>query len=264
MNEFDNIRLTVKRPRADISLSRPGKHNALNPEMIEELHEALSVLERQEDILFVVFSGEGPSFCAGADLNWLAGSVIRERSQIRYEYERLAELLRRIVFYPKITLAAAHKHVIGGGNGLLAACDYTVAEETTTFAFSEVRLGVVPATIMPFVAKRVTIRDLRKLMFSGVRFAAREGHLIGLVDFIAAGNGRMKVVDELIKELGSVSPNALKACKQLILKVDSGEVGLQSGQYTASVLADLIHTGESREGIQAFLEKRKPDWIHQK
>jgi len=264
MGEFKNIKFSVTGDRATILLNRPGKHNALNPGMIEELHEALSELEQKDDLLFVVLSGEGPSFCAGADLDWLAGSVARQKEQIRQEYERLAELLKRIAFYPKITIAAAHENVLGGGNGLLAACDFTVAEETTSFAFSEVKLGIIPATIMPFAAKRVSVRNLRKLMFSGERFGANEAHLIGLIDFIAPVNERMKVVGNLISELELVAPNALKACKQLLLKVESGELGLQDGEYTASVLAGLIHTEEGREGLQAFLEKRKPAWIHQK
>lgn len=262
MSQLKNLKLTINGNRADIFLNRPGKHNALNPEMIEELHEVLSELEHKEDLLFIVFSGEGPSFCAGADLDWLAGSATREKSQTRHEYERLAELLKRIAFYPKITIVAAHKNVLGGGNGLLAVCDFAVAEASTSFAFSEVKLGIIPATILPFVAKRVTARNLRKLMFSGEQFGTGEAHLIGLIDFIAPVNERMKVVGKLISELELVAPNALKACKQLLLKVESGELGLQDGEYTASVLAGLIRTEEGREGLQAFLEKRKPAWIH--
>ena len=264
MSEYHHVKLRISGNRADIFLNRPGKHNALNPAMIEELHDALRVAEQEKDVLFVVFSGEGPSFCAGADVDWLAGSAVREESQVIREYERLAELLIRITFYPKITVAAVHHHVLGGGNGLLAACDFTIAEETASFAFSEVKIGIIPATIMPFVAKRVAVRDLRKLMFSGARFVAGEAHLIGLIDFIAAGNGRMKVADQLIGELGSVSPNALKACKQLILKAELGEIGLNSGQYTASVLAKLIRSEEGQEGLRAFLEKRDPDRTSQK
>lgn len=264
MSEFENLRLKIDGNRADIILNRPGKHNAINPEMIRELHEVVSELEQRDDLLFVLLSGEGPSFCAGADLEWFAGSINREHLQIRQEYEQLAVLLEKLVYLPQITIAVAHQNVLGGGNGLLAACDFAVAEEVTSFAFSEVKLGIIPATILPFVARRVASRNLRKLMFSGERFGAAEAHLIGLIDFIAETNGRMNVADKLIDELGSVSPGALKACKQLILKVDSGEVGLQSGTYTASVLAGLIHTEEAREGLQAFLERRNPVWIHQK
>jgi methylglutaconyl-CoA hydratase len=264
MQALKNIKFVINGNRADVILSRPEKHNALNPEMIGELHEAINELEQRDDLLFMVLSGEGPSFCAGADLEWFAASVDREPVQIRREYEQLAELFRKIVCLPQITIGVAHQHVLGGANGLLAACDFAVAEEVTFFAFSEVKLGIIPATIMPFVAKRVASRHLRKLMFSGERFGASEAHLIGLIDFVTGTNDRMKIANKLIDELRSVSPGALKACKQLILKVDSGEVGLQSGAYTASVLAGLMHSADAREGLQAFLEKRDPVWINQK
>jgi len=264
MREQTNIRFTTGGNRADIVLDRPEKHNALNPEMIGELDEVISELEHRDDILFVVLSGSGPSFCAGADLEWFAGSVTREQLQIRQEYEQLADLLRKIVYLPQVTIAVVHQNVLGGGNGLMAACDFAVAEEATSFAFSEVKLGIIPATIMPFVARRVATGHLRKLMFSGERFGAAEAHLIGLADFIAGTNESMKIADKLVSELRLVSPGALKACKRLILKVDSGEIGLQSGAYTASVLAELMHTGEAGEGLQAFLEKRNPAWIQSK
>lgn len=261
MSEFRNIRLTIRGNRADLLLCRPGKHNAINPEMTEELHEALSELEQRNDVLFVVLAGEGPSFCAGADLEWFAGSVNREQSLVRLEYERLALLLRRFFMLPQVTFAVAHQHVAGGGNGLLAVCDFTVADETTSFVFSEVRLGIIPAIIMPFVGKRMGMRHLRKLIFSGQRFGAAEAQLTGLIDFIAGGNGQMKLVDGLISELEAVSPAALRASKQLLLKVDAGEVGPDHGEYTASVLTELIYSEQGREGLRAFLEKRRPDWI---
>ncbi|MDD4191920.1 MAG: enoyl-CoA hydratase-related protein, partial [Mangrovibacterium sp.] len=193
MNEYKNIKLGISGNRAAISLNRPAKHNALNPEMIRELAEAAAGLEQRDDLLFVVLSGEGPSFCAGADLEWFAGSIHRDQEQIRQEYELLAELLEKLVCLPQITIGVAHQNVLGGGNGLLAACDFAVAEEATSFAFSEVKLGIIPATIMPVVAKRVNSRNLRKLMFSGERFGAAEAHLIGLIDFIAGAGESMKM-----------------------------------------------------------------------
>ncbi len=264
MKEYKTIKLIIKGNRADIVLNRPSKHNALNPEMIGELVEVINDLGQRNDLLFVVLSGEGPSFCAGADLEWFAGSVNRDELELRGEYELLGGLLKSLFSLPQITIGVAHQNVLGGGNGLLAACDFAVAEEPASFAFSEVKLGIIPATIMPFVVRRVSTRDLRKLMFSGQRFGSAEAQLIGLADFISPANEGMKMAGKLIGELSSVSPMALIACKQLILKVDSGEVGLHSGEYTASVLAALMHTEEAREGLQAFLEKRNPAWIRQK
>ena len=260
MKELKKIKLILNDSRATILLNRPSKHNALDPGMIEELHLAFNEVEQNDHIRFIVLAGEGISFCAGADIEWLSEAVRRERTENWQEYLSLAELLKKIARSLKITIAAAHRNALGGANGLLAACDFTIAEESTNFAFGEVKLGIVPAMILPFVARRVSTQNLKKLMFSGEPFRAGEAHLIGLIDFIAPDDSRMQLVDKLISELNLVSPNALKVCKQLILKVDSGELGIESSEYTAAILAELVHSEEGREGLQAFLEKRKPVW----
>ncbi len=260
MSTYQNIMLQVDDDRATISFNRPEQHNALNPALIEELHAALDELEQMPEVNYLVFAGEGKSFCAGADISWFANAVNREKAENWQEYLNMADLLKKIYNYPKITIAAAHKNVLGGANGILAACDFAIAEKATAFAFGEVKLGIIPATILPFVAKRLNSQNLKKLMFSGQRIWASEAHAIGLIDFIANDGQRFDSVDQLINELKQVSPNAVKACKQLILKVDSGEVNTDSSEYTAAVLADLVHSDEGQEGLRAFLEKRKPDW----
>ncbi len=264
MKNFQYIKLARNGNRIDLRLSRPKLHNAIIPEMVEEIHHALEEIEKLDELQFVVISGEGNSFCAGADINWFSGAVNCDKSESFQEYLRLAELLKRLAQFPKITIAAVHKNVKGGGNGLLAACDFSIAEESTSFAFSEINMGIIPATILPFVAKRVSTQNLKKLMFSGEAFWALEARLIGLVDFIADDGNLMKTVEKLVGELSVMPPNALKACKNLILKIDSGEVGIESSEYTAAALANLVYSDEGQEGLRAFLEKRKPDWIHQR
>ncbi|PTN08703.1 enoyl-CoA hydratase-related protein [Mangrovibacterium marinum] len=260
MKEFKNIIVQIDNNKATILLNRPKQHNALNPELISDMHEALEELEGNDQVHFVVFAGEGRSFCAGADISWFANAVNREKSENWQEYLQMADLLKKIYNYPKVTIAAAHKNVLGGANGLVAACDFAVAEKSTAFAFGEVKLGIIPATILPFVAKRLSTQNLKKLMFSGERIWTAEAQTIGLVDFVAEDGRRWEVVNKLISELQQVSPNALKACKNLVLKVDSGEVNTDSSEYTAAVLAELVESEEGQEGLRAFLEKRKPDW----
>jgi len=257
---YKNIVLGLEGDRATVSLNRPRQHNALNPELISDLHEVFDALAENEQVRFVVLTGEGPSFCAGADISWFANAVNRERSENWQEYLHMADLLKKIYHFPKITIAALHRNVLGGANGLAAACDFVVAEQSAVFAFGEVKLGIIPATILPFVAKRVSTQNLKKLMLSGERIRAVEAQVVGLVDFMAEEGQRLKVVAKLIAELRLVSPNAVKACKQLILKVDSGEVTTESSEYTAAVLADLVESEEGQEGLRAFMEKRKPDW----
>lgn len=260
MKNWKNIQLKIDDSRADIILNRPEVHNALNPEVIEELHEALDVVVKNENVLFVVFSGEGKSFCAGADIKWFASAVDKTKPDNWQEYLRMAELLKAIYQFPKITIAAVHRNVLGGANGIVAACDFAIAEQSTAFAFGEVKLGIIPATIMPFIAKRVSTQTMKKLMYSGDRFWASEAQLIGLIDFLADDGKLMGVVDRLIEGLKTSSPKALQACKQLLQKTDTGEINVESSEYTAAILADLIHSGEGQEGLRAFLEKRKPDW----
>ncbi len=260
IKELTCVKLELDGDTATIALNRAARHNAIDPVMIDELDSVFKELEQDNRILFILLRGEGPSFCAGADIKWFAGAALRDKSENRKEYLKLAELLERIFLSSKITIAAVHGNALGGGNGLLAACDFVVAEESAHFAFGEVKLGIVPATILPFVAKRVSVQNLKKLMFSGDPFGAREAFQIGLVDFIAPAGHASQIVAELLSGLRKVSPNALKTCKKLITKVGSGEVGTGSSEYTAAVLAELVHSKEAREGLQAFLEKRSPDW----
>ena len=262
MKNFQYIKLARKGNRADLRLNRPKLHNAIIPEMVEEIHYALEEIQKSDKLRFLVISGEGNSFCAGADINWFSGAVNCDKSESFQEYLRMAELLKRLALFPLVTIAAAHKNVKGGGNGLLAACDFSIAEESTSFAFSEINLGIIPATILPFVAKRVSTQNLKKLMFSGEAFWALEARLIGLVDFIADDGNLMKTVDGLIGELSVMPPNALKACKNLIMNIDSGEVSIDNSEFTAASLANLVYSNEGMEGLRAFLEKRKPDWTH--
>lgn len=260
MENWKNIKLELGDKRANLILSRPQVHNAINPELIEEMHEALKIIAERDEIQFLVLSGEGKSFCAGADIAWFAGAVDKSKADNWQEYLRMAELLKALHELPKVTIAAAHRNVLGGANGLVAACDFVVAERSTAFAFGEVKLGIVPATITPFVACRVSVQNMRKLMFSGDRFWATEAQLVGLVDFLAEDGKMEQVVDQLIDGLKDSSPNALRACKKLLLKVGSGELTVESSEHTAAVLAELIESDEGQEGLRAFLEKRKPDW----
>ena len=260
MNNLNYISLNIEGNLARLTLDRPEKHNAIFPELIKEIRTALSDLQKRTEISFLVLSGAGASFCSGADIDWFSKSVEQSKIENWEEYLEFAELLKQLNEQPQITIAAVHKNVLGGGSGLMAACDFAVAERSTAFAFTELKLGLIPATIMPFVAKRISVQNMKKLFFSAERFWASEAQLIGLVDFLSDDGKLMSTVDELIGGLSSVSPGALKACKKLIGKVTTGEVGVNSSEYTATVLADMVHSDEGQEGMRAFLEKRIPDW----
>lgn len=257
---WTNILLKIEGDRADIKLNRPEFHNAINPELIAEFGEAIDEVSNMDDIRFLIISGEGKSFCAGADINWFASAREKTKMDNWQEYLQFPELLKKIYKFPKITISAIHGNVQGGGNGLVAACDFAIAENSAVFAFGEVKLGIVPATIMPFVAKKVSIQNLKKLMYSGSSINTEEAQKIGLVDYIAEKGKLMYVVDEFIASLRTSAPNAVQICKRLLLSTETGEVNIESTEYTSSVLADLVHSEEGLEGLQAFLDKRKPVW----
>jgi methylglutaconyl-CoA hydratase len=258
------IKLKTKNNRADLILNRPEKHNALNPEVLKEFQEALDWISEEKDIHFLVISGKGKSFCAGADIKWFASAKEKTKQENREEYQQIPELLKTLYKIPQITVAAVHGNVLGGANGIISACDFVVAEESANFAFGEIKLGIIPATIMPFVARRLSSQSMKKMMFTGERFSAAEARQSGLVDFTTPDKNLTLVVEQLIGKLNLASPHALRACKQLIINIDSGKITTKNSEYTANLLAELAHSKQGMEGLTAFLEKRQPDWVKQK
>lgn len=254
------IELKIEGNRADLILNRPEKHNALNPEVLMELQELLDWISEEKAIHFLVISGKGKSFCAGADINWFASAKDKPKQENWEEYLQIPELLKTLYEIPQITIAAVHGNVLGGANGIISACDFVIAEESANFAFGEIKLGIIPATILPFVAKRLSAQTLKKVMFTGRTFLADEAHQIGLVDFTSEDGNLQYDIEQLINKLKLASPDALRACKQLIIDIDSGKITTKNSEYTANILAELANSEQGREGLSAFLEKRKPDW----
>ena len=258
------IEVKTEGNRTDLILNRPEKHNALNPEFLSELHEALNLISGNEEIHFLVISGKGKSFCAGADIKWFSSAKEKSKQKNREEYLQIPEVLQTLYEMPQITIAAVHGNVLGGANGIISACDFVVAEESANFAFGEIKLGIIPATIMPYVARRLSSQSMKKVIFTGERFSAAEALQSGLVDFTTADKNLTIVVEQLIGKLMLASPNALRACKQLMRNIASGEITVKNSEYTASLLTELTDSEQGREGLSAFLEKRKPDWVKQK
>ena len=243
-----------------INLNRPGQHNALVPELLTELNQALDEIAVMEETLFVVLSGKGRSFCAGADLNWFAGSDERSAEQNAAQYKMLADVLLKLFQLPQVTIAAAHGNVFGGGIGLLATCDFVLAEPTTRFMFSEVKLGLLPATILPFVARRLSTQNLRKWILTGSMFNAPEAAQAGLVDLIS-GEGQLEAsLYAFMASFEAASPSAIKMAKGMIHQVALGGIDIYATEKTSAVLAQALMSADGQEGIRAFLETRKPLW----
>jgi methylglutaconyl-CoA hydratase len=256
---FQTIRMELEGKVARITFARPEVHNAFNADMIAELAGAFDQLKAEPDVRVVVLTGEGESFCAGADINWM-------REIIDYSYEQnlsesllLAEALHKLYTLPKPTVAMVNGTAIGGGNGFLSACDIAVAAEEARFGLSEVKIGLVPAAISPFVIRKIGESKAREYFLTGKRIPAVKAQEIGLVNQVVPREKLDGAVGELVDLLLTSGPEALANCKELIFQVP--RLSLEEvKEYTARMIANLRISEEGQEGMASFLEKRKPKW----
>lgn len=256
---FSSLRVEREGPVARVTLSRPEVRNAFDDRLIEELTRAFAESGADPAIRVVVLAGDGPSFCAGADIQWMrkAGGYSREENEA--DAERMARMLRGIDACPKPVVALAHGAAIGGGVGLVAAADIAIAAEGTVFSLAEVKLGILPSVISPYVLRSIGPRAARDLFLTGDRFDAAEAHRIGLVHrVVPAGEleaaGRRKVASLLTS-----GPEAVGMAKELIEKV-TGRSPEDAMALTVRTIAERRASSEAKEGLTAFLEKRKPSW----
>jgi methylglutaconyl-CoA hydratase len=260
MAHYDNIRIGIKGPVASLTLHREKVHNALNMDMIRDLSGAFKELDENREIRIIVMRAEGKHFSAGADLHWMKGGADRSREQLLSESKELSALFRFIHNAEHVVVASVRGKVMGGANGLIAASDIVVVEETAQFAFSEVRLGLIPATIAPYVLRKIGYSRSRELMLTGRLFDAGEAVSIGLAH-IMCGQGKLEeTVDELVRGLLSGGPGAMKGIKSLLDDLDGSVAPGHLSDYTAELIARFRTSEEGREGIDAFFEKRKPGW----
>ena len=208
----------------------------------------------------VVIKGAGAVFSAGGDLKWMEKSATFTINQNKADALKFSRLLQIINRCPKPVVGCIHGAALGGGMGLVAVCDVVIAAEGTLFGFTEVRLGLVPAVISPFVVEKIGLSLARSLFLTGKRFEAKKAGEIGLVHLIAPSVDQLESVCQgVIKNILEASPNALKQCK-VLLKVITSNTIKNKYNYTSKFLADLRASPEGKEGVRAFLEKRKPNW----
>lgn len=245
-----------------ISLNRPELHNAMNDVMIADLTHAFQQIPEDKSVRLIVLRGKGKSFCAGADLNYMKSIAQFGFEENEKDGKKLASLFQSIYECPLPTLAIVHGAAYGGANGLLAACDIVVAEENTIFAFSEVKLGIAPATISPFVIKRIGEFGAKELMMTGKRFKGEEAEKWKLVNHAVAEDKLEEEANRLIKQILTSGPEAVKATKKLVDKVVNSKKSIVDNiEYTSNLIAELRASDEGQEGMAAFLEKRKANWV---
>ena len=255
------IRTDVQGHVATVTLSRPEVRNAFNDEVIAELSQAFTTLGDDARVRAIVLAAEGPAFCAGADLNWMRRMADYTREENLRDAAQLAFMLRTIYECPKPTIARVQGDVYAGGMGLVAACDMAVSVDTAHYCLSEVKLGLIPATISPYVIRAMGPRAAHRWFLTAERFGAAEAHRIGFVHEVVSAERLDATVGELLKALTSASPHAVKACKQLVQDVAERDITRLLIERTVEGIADIRASDEGKEGVQSFLQKRKPAWL---
>ena len=255
------LTIAVQDRIARITLSRPEVRNAFNDAVIQELKAAFESVGAMDDVRAVVLAAVGPAFCAGADLNWMRRMADYTRDENVADAGQLAAMLKAIYECPKPTIAAVQGDVFAGGMGLVAACDMAVSVRTATYCLSEVKLGLIPATISPYVIRAMGTRASHRYFLTAERFSAEEAHRIGFVHELVDADALDAKVNELAQALVSASPAAVKACKQLVQDVAEREINAALIDSTVQGIADIRASEQGREGVQSFLQKRKPAWL---
>jgi methylglutaconyl-CoA hydratase len=242
-----------------ITLTRPDVRNAFDEVVIAALTAIARDAAKDPTLRAVVIAGDGPAFCAGADLAWMTKAVAYSRQDNLRDAEDLARMLELLDSLPVPVIARVHGAALGGGAGLVAVCDIAVAAENATFAFSEAKLGIVPAVISPYVVSKIGVSYARELFLTGARFGAARAKAIGLVHAVVPEAGLAEAVDNYLREILSCAPSALSVGKRLIREVQGRRPDEVIGLTTATI-AEQRTSPDGQEGMQAFLEKRKPRW----
>lgn len=255
------LTLTYEGRCARITLNQPEVRNAFSDEVIASITAAFSEVGARSDLRAVVLAAQGSAFCAGANLNWMRRMADYTREENVHDAAKLAYMLRTIYECPIPTIARVQGDVYAGGMGLVAACDMAVAVESAHFCLSEVKLGLIPATIAPYVIRAMGARAAHRYFLTAERFNAHEALRLGMVHEVVSAAQLDTTVDTLVSALLSASPQAVRACKKLVQDVAEREINAPLIDATVQGIADIRASSEGREGVQSFLQKRKPAWL---
>ncbi len=256
---FETVVYTIKERVARVTLNRPEVHNAFNDTMLRELIAIFKKISKDKNIRVVIITGNGKSFCAGADINWM-------KKMMNYTYEeniedsnKISECMYALYTLPQPTIARVNGAAIGGGMGFVGASDIVIAADTAKFSLSEVKIGLVPACISPYVIRKTGEGGCREFFITGERLTAEKALKAGLVNRAVPIKKLDEAVGEVVNKLLSSGPNAIATCKELLRNVPQMSLD-EARKYTVEVIAKLRVSEEGQEGMNAFLEKRKPRW----
>ncbi|WP_428718086.1 enoyl-CoA hydratase/isomerase family protein [Undibacterium curvum] len=259
---MQTLSLTHHNAIATVTLNRPDVRNAFNETTIAELTQVFQQLDKDDTVRAVVLAANGPAFCAGADLNWMKKMADYTHAENLADAGQLAAMLAAIYRCSKPVLAKVQGDCYAGGMGLVAACDIVVCVDSANFCLSEVRLGLIPATISPYVIKAMGESAARRYFITAERFSAAEAQRCGLVHELVSAEALDSKVAELTKALVSNSPHAVRQAKRLVQEVAGREITAELIAATVEGIAQIRASEEGREGVRSFLEKRKPSWLN--
>jgi methylglutaconyl-CoA hydratase len=245
---------------ARVYLNRPEVRNAFNDGVIAELTEAFARLGADPGLRAIVLGGHGKAFCAGADLNWMKAMAGYDWEQNRADAQRLADMLWTVYSCPLPVVGRLQGDCYAGGMGLAAACDVVVAADAVHFCLSEARLGLLPATISPYVIRAMGQQQARRYFVTAERFSAAQAREMGFVHACVGSEALDATVDAIVEALVANGPSAVKACKRLVQDVAGRDLAPELRAETARRIADIRASDEGREGVQAFLQRREPAW----
>lgn len=248
-------------PVSKVTLNRPEVRNAFNEEVIAELTQAFTQLGQDPQVRVIVLAAQGTAFCAGADLNWMRRMADYTQAQNLADAATMAEMLHVIYTCPKPTIARIQGDVYAGGIGLVATCDMAVSVDSANFCLSEVKLGLCPATISPYVIRAMGARAAHRYFLTAERFSAAEARRIGFVHEVVSPDQLDTKVEELIKAVLSAGPNAVRVGKALLHDVAGRDIDTPLIAHTVAGIANIRASAEGKEGVQSFLQKRKPNWL---
>jgi len=257
--KYDTIEVQKNKDVVTVLLNRPDVHNAMNEQLMKELTVCFKELTNDDSIRIIILTGEGKSFCAGADLNWMKSMVNYSKEENIKDSKLLLDLFEAIYSCPKPVIGKVNGHAFGGGIGLFAVCDITFAIPDCKFAFSEVKLGIIPSVISTYIARRINLSTMRRLFITGVRFDSKYANKIGLIDFVYSEEEIDEKIQSYIKILKSSGPKAIHEVKNLIDNYEKKDIESYKN-HTVNKISELRISKEGQEGINAFLEKRKSKW----
>ncbi len=259
MKEFQYIQISQSRHVKTIKLNRPASSNALNAQMIEEIFTALNNAATDESVRVVVLRGSGKGFSAGADLTWMSQTTNEQQNEPIEKV--LSAFFSYLYHYKKPLISVVHGFAIAGAIGIIATSDYVITAEDAKYSFTEVLIGLVPATISPFVIRRIGEYAARRLMLSGSKINGRQAVQEKLADIVCPEDKIDEELEKITSLFKNTAPKATSLCKEMIIKVADAEIGPEIMEYNAMLLGKVRKSDEAKEGISAFRDKRPPSWF---